>query len=900
MYHLAYCVALCVALLALGGQVTAQPGGIRGRIMDSIGENIQDAEILMFGQDSTLKTSTRSRKDGRFAVEKLPAGQYQLLIKAFGYIACSRKVKLVAGNLADLGVITMIRKSDTLLPVTVTPRVAVLRLKGDTLEYSTAGIPLRANAPVDELLRRLPGVQVNPDGTILVNGKNVERLLIDGEDIFGVGTDLRTLTRNFNGDLFSQIQVLEKKSDRAVFTGIDDGKTTLTLNLVVKPERKNGYFGKLDGGLGSDGYYDNTGLLGAFGERKQFAVLGLASSIGTTGFAGASEGGDVPELTMNGPITDGLDASAGTGIPSTIGGGGHYSEKQVANGEHLRADYNFGQTMTTPYTNSTSEEFLPDTIFLQKQSNRSINRLDAHHASGLYEIKLDTLSSLRMALQGSTVSSDNQFAGTTSTALNNTPSNQEMRNISSRVLNQSLGGSVYWNKVLGQKGGTLSVTASAGTTDNSSSGYLFAADIFADSTTDTTDQRKIFSSRNILADGTVNYTRSLNRLIAVGAAYGFSSETNRTTYQTYNKGNGKYDETVDSLNSDVQLSLINQRATINLALRNERYLLIAAVDWFNQSLSENNQLLHQTAGYSYKFINPRISGHIKFDATHIFYFNYNGTQESPPISQLQRLQNNADPLQTITGNPNLKPTISHTISSRMLFTHPSPLNIGFVGILQENAIASRTSTDSLGKQVIQPVNVNGNKSLQCYVSYTQMITPTGPSLAIDVNGSYDRQNTFAGDILTINDVYRGDGRLALSKTVSDRYRIEAVSDVSYALVRSSVNTLTTSYWTQTHRLLADLQLPAGFVWNTSLALTFLQKTAVFPGNNRLLLWDTYINKNFLKGALSLKFSGKNLLQQNTSITRAIAGNQITESITNGVPGRYLLLSLAYHFLHKSH
>jgi hypothetical protein len=893
---------LFIAIIQFLGFVNiiyGQEGSIRGRVVDSMeGKGIPLAVVLVLRLDSTIEQRARTREDGQFKFEQIPAGRYLVMITHPHFPAYSQLVTVVVKNSADLGNIRLAPKADSLAPVTVTPGSPVMHLKGDTLEYSTAGIKMKANATVEELLIRMPGIQVNADGSITVNGQKIDKLLVDGEDIFG--SDPKNVTRNFNSDLFSKVQILDKKSDQAAFTGIEDGKTTHTLNLVMKEEGKKNYFGKVEAGAGTGSYYNNTGLLGSFKGKRQFAGLGLVSNTGTTSFSGSGGGNEVANIAVSGGVDDGLAASAGTGVPRATGAGVHYSDKWDNMGEHLSGNYSYGHTLAYPITSSITQQLLPDTVYLQNQNSHSVNAADEHSFSGMYDLKPDTLSSLHFALNGRSVASNNQFNSLVSTYLNDTIVNQGNRKVSSKALNQSVSGSIYWNRKLGNKGGLLSVTADIGTSRNNSSGYVFAANQYFHSPgmADTTDQKKQIKASGLSAEGSISFLKSLNPTTAISLSYGISSSSGKTRFDTYNRGAGKYTDKVDSLSVDFEPGILSQIGTVTLTWKNKRVLLTTAADITHYNITEANPFPNRKVSNSYQFVSPHVFGHYKFNDAHIVYFSYTALPQLPNFAQLQPLKNNTDPLHIVVGNSQLKPTLIHTFSLRVFRVKPGPINIEIQTSFLENDIANRSYTDSLGRQIAQAVNINGNKNVSSYFVYNKKILPAALDARVNFRASYGRSNTFVNNVFSRNDAYNFNGHLSLGKFIAGKYEIQASSEINYSLSRSSINAMQTNYWTQNHTVLIDLELPGGFEWSTSCSLTILQKITAFSGISHRMKWDSYINKNFLSGKVSVKLSGNDLVGQKTDISRSIAGNQIVESNTNIVTGRYVLLTVTYHFSAK--
>src|SRR6185503_19511429 len=175
---------------------------------------------------------------------------------------------------SDLGSIFLLPQGQLLSAVTVVSSVSLMpRRKGDTLEYNTANIRSPVNSSVEELLMRLPGIRVDQDGNVYINGEKVEKLMIEGEEMFGGNPAL--ITKNFNADMIARVQVLDKKSKQAEFTGISDGAKTKTINLILKEDSKKGYFLKAEGGGGSEKYYYGNGLAGDFKGHRQMAALAM-------------------------------------------------------------------------------------------------------------------------------------------------------------------------------------------------------------------------------------------------------------------------------------------------------------------------------------------------------------------------------------------------------------------------------------------------------------------------------------------------------------------------------------------------------------------------------------------------------------------------------------------------
>ncbi|HMI60259.1 MAG TPA: hypothetical protein VK518_05105, partial [Puia sp.] len=255
---------------------------------------------------------------------------------------------------------------------------------------------MRPNASVEELIGRLPGLRIDADGTITFNGEKITQLLVDGEDLFA--SDPTLVTRSFDASKIARIQLLDRKSDQTRFSGIDDGRRTKTLNLVLKDDSKKGYFGKVEAGTNTQENYNATGLLASFKNREQIAALGLASNIGVTGFNTNSGSSAVGISSLN-AIPDPMGASAGRGIPRMLATGLHYANTWKENDDHLVGNYQYGNLLTRPVTSSTTIQALPDSLYVQNRSARSINQQNQHLGYSTFDFLGDKSSSLQIGFR---------------------------------------------------------------------------------------------------------------------------------------------------------------------------------------------------------------------------------------------------------------------------------------------------------------------------------------------------------------------------------------------------------------------------------------------------------------------------------------------------------------------
>ena len=272
-----YLSSLFFFLFCYLAQGQAQPFMVRGSVTDTMNATPLSlaSVVLIRTSDSVIAARARTRPDGRFETKVNTQGKYFLRVTFPGFADYIDVVNVKKAN-TDLGDLPMISKSHLLQEFVLTQQISAIKIKGDTTEYMADSFKVKEGATVEDLLKKLPGIQVDKNGQIVAQGESVQKVLVDGEEFFS--DDPKVVTRGLQADAVKKVQVYDKKSDQADFTGIDDGQKTKTINLELKEEKKKGYFGKVDAGGGSDGYFQNQGMINAFKAKRQLSAFGIMSN----------------------------------------------------------------------------------------------------------------------------------------------------------------------------------------------------------------------------------------------------------------------------------------------------------------------------------------------------------------------------------------------------------------------------------------------------------------------------------------------------------------------------------------------------------------------------------------------------------------------------------------------
>jgi hypothetical protein len=342
---------------------------ITGKIVDTTEKTILvNANIvLLAAKDSLLITSVRSTSEGKFEFNNIPKGQYILLASFPKYADFIDRVEL-SNQDRDLGQIPLLTSFYLMKEIVIKNAAAAIRIKGDTTEITADSFRVTPNADVQELLRKMPGFQVNAKGEITAQGEKVQKVLVDGEEFFS--DDPTIATKNLQSAMVDELEIFDKKSDQAEFTGIDDGQRTKTINLKIKEDKKNGYFGKIEAGSDFDKYWSNNAMLNYFKGKKKFAGYGIMASDGRTGLNWnemMNYGGMSMESEMNddggmmiliGGEDDDFDWGGryeGEGLPRSWSAGMHYSNKWDKDKQSINSNYRYRKVNNDAITEQRSQ-----------------------------------------------------------------------------------------------------------------------------------------------------------------------------------------------------------------------------------------------------------------------------------------------------------------------------------------------------------------------------------------------------------------------------------------------------------------------------------------------------------------------------------------------------------------
>ena len=897
----------------------AQTARIEGSITDTLNkQHLNHAVILLLrSKDSIICKSTRTNEKGNFELSNLPAGKYILLVTYPNYADYTDAVILSDSSHLSLFSIPLITKAHLLQEVIVKQTIGAIKLKGDTTEYKADSFHLQANANVEDLLKRLPGIQVDKNGQITAQGEKVQKVLVDGEEFFG--DDPTLVTQNIRADMVDKVQVFDKKSDQATFTGIDDGQKTKTINLKLKDDKKKGYFGKLNAGAGTEGYHDNQAMFNTFRKKQKIAGFGIVSNTGKTGlnwqdqnsFGDAGSGLIIMDdggMMMNEDDITGWGGNYnGQGKPLVQTGGLHYNNKWNDDKQSLNANYKILQLQVDGSSTTNTENILPDTLYYTNQTQHFDNKVLRNKLSSTYEIQLDSSSSIKAMVDGTLEHKTTaNYYNTESLTKNNSLVNSGVRSITADGDNNSLNADILWRKKFKKKGRTLSIDFKENYSLKTSTGKLMAENDFytggssIPSSKQITDQYKTSNNKSLAFDSKFVYTEPLSSSSSLVGNYEIILNNSGSDRSSFNKStSGKYDILDTLYSNDYTFNILTNKAGLSYSYINKKIRLnlgnTIGITSYNQEDNVRNVLTNRN------FVNwyPQSNFSYAFTSQRRLSVYYNGSTAQPSLQQIQPVRTNDDPLNITIGNSALKPSFTNAFN--LNFYDSKPLNNQFVSIgtnyrFTQDAFSNNNTVDSLGRRVSQTINVNGNYSLSGYLNYYFKLKKPEIRLGLNSDINTNKNTNIVNGFNNITKSENYSFGLYASKQKDKKYDNSISANATYTTSNSSIQSnISTHYWTFNVRPDLDFYLPLKFQIHTDCDFIYRQKTSTFDNDNNVILWNLWVGKKLLKNdALLIKVSGNDLLNQNIGFNRTVNTNFISQNTYTTIQ-RYFMLSVVWNF-----
>jgi hypothetical protein len=854
--------------------------------------------------DSTLVEFTRSDDQGFFKLKPIPVDTYQVIISHPKFADMGYFIFGDLKNLNyDFGKIILQPKNVSLEEVTIFAFKDPVYYKGDTLVYTADSFKTRANATVEDLLKKLPGLKVDKDGKITSQGKAVDKVLVDGDEFFG--GDPTVATKNLNASAIESVQVYEKKSDDVANSSTGE-ETQKILNLKLKDEAKKGYFGKLSGGSDFQKFYEGEALGNYFKKKLKVSVFGLASNTPNSSFGWD----DVFKYGLNNEFSRGENedgdmymsytSSQPQGIPRTLKTGFYYNDRIFKNTK-LNLNYSYNNSLVQSHSTKRSQYFLEDTSYTTTNVTESVTKNEAHAINIGIEQKIDSLTDLtlntRIKFINSGLSSKDEtvFLSANQLKTRNTAIQNNTKNEGFDMTN-----SVKLIRKFMKKDRVLTLTYNNSVSETRSDGVLETDNFsYLDSTEflNSVNQRKEGFNTNQNHVAGLAFIEPITKKIKIETSYDYMYYSSKQDKKALNNVNGEYNQ-VDSTftNNFINIKQIN-RAGLKFIYESKKMRVAIGSKVRNVYVNNNNIFKAQKVTQNFNNILPFATYRYKFSDNKSLNVKYWTSSVNPTISQLQPVRDNTNPNFINIGNPNLLPTLTHQVDlnyNSWKSVSGKYTWLGMTYMYTDNDMSTATTYDTIGRTVSQAINVNGNFSLNGYIGTSLPFFSKKLEIGPNVNASYSSNKTLINAEQNITKDLRSSVNLNIRL---DMDKIEAGINGTYAY-NQAVSTLNNSsnkpYTSQTLYGYINLKLPLKFALGSDANYTInANRTSGY--NINYLVWNASVSKtfgkkeNFILGAYAY-----DILNQNISVDRDITSNVVTDIKTN-IISRYFLLKATLKF-----
>ncbi|HUR11822.1 MAG TPA: outer membrane beta-barrel family protein [Flavitalea sp.] len=905
---------------------------IKGKLTDTLfKESLAEATVSLLNPDSTVAAYAIATKTGEFELKNLDSGSYRLIVSFQGYTNYRRNIRLTGiEQVLDLGTINLEKKSVLLEEVVV--EGAPIIIKKDTIEFKASAFKTRPNSTAEDVLKKIPGMQVDKDGNVKAQGEDVQKVVVDGKEFFG--TDPKLATKNITADMIESIQVFDDMSDQAKFSRIDDGSRQKTINIKLKKEKRIGYFGRVTAGIGTDGRYESQLSFNRFNGDRRISIIGNSNNINKStfnfsdivtnmgGFQGGGGGGGNrgggggnQVIRIDGGGFGGF-GGGGSGITKATSIGLNYSDKWKK--VDVTGSYFYSESETSTSRNARRQSFFPDdSVAIQNQQSTSLNKNQNHRFNVRMEYFIDSMNSLLFTPSVTFQHSASRSIDTTFTraskpgleylALTGITANSNERD------GFSLNNNLLYRRRFHRIGRTLTVGFNNSINHSDGNGENYSPYTFfkPDGTTSTVRNQDIRTEQKTRTQNNVistSYTEplGLNKLLEFNYAYtDRENKSDRRAYD-FNGVSGKYDA-VNALQTNYfENYFYAHRGGVNFRMQKPKFnyqlggaveqseLVSRSIRWStgkDTTVSQKFTNIFPTANFQYNFSNSKN-----------FRIDYRGRTNQPSITQLQDVPDVSNPLQIRTGNPLLQQEFSNNINlrfnnfNRTTFKYFSAfINFGNTNNKIVNAIDSVPG--ARGVQLIRPVNLNGAFNSNAFVTYGIPLRTKklkGSNLSFSTSGNYNR---------TVSQIYKQKNvtdNLIIGETVSinlnvkDNLNVGLNTTVNYNSAKYSIQKdLNEDFFSQSYGIDFSYTMFKSIVLTSD--FDYYKSSGRTDGFNQSIpLWTAGIAKQlFKKKNGELKLSVNDILNQNESITRTVTDNYI-EDINTVVLKRYFMLTFTYN------
>ena len=927
--------------------LSAQNRVITGAVVDDdTDEPVLQATLQLLQPDSTFITGALSGEDGSFKLQAPADGKYILSITNIGYPKITKNIVIKDSADIDLGNIRYKAEAIMLKGATVTSHAAKVVVRKDTFVYNADAYRTPEGSVVEELVKKLPGAQIDDDGKITINGKEVKKILVDGKEFFT--GDTKTAMKNLPTSMIQNIKAYDEKSDMSKLTGVDDGNDQTVLDFGVRPGMKKGVFTNTDLGYGTKKRYSLQTMVARMHNDFQLMVFGRANNVGDKGFPGGGRGGP-----------GGFGGNNGLNAAKMLGINLNYEKKDKLKFNFgLRWNHNDGDV----YSIASVENFVTSSGAFSNSSSKNMTRSDSWNQNMRFEWQPDTMTKVHLRENFGVSTSDSRLLSVSkafnvdpylylTNPLDDEEIEAKMDSLDDVLVNSiknasvsyssstNLSGTLMLNRKLNSKGRSVTLTLGSGLT-NSNSKTLTLSDVVLYQLLNQEGEDSIYSTNrwnttptrswNYSVKGT--YTEPIVKNLFLQASYQFKYNFNKTDRSTYDfsefgsmiNGLPEYRSWDDYLNPLTDGGVIlDDYKDVSLSKYAEYTNYIHEVDLmlryvkpkynFNIGFMVQPQKTHYIQNYqgvnvdtvrTVTNFSPTIDFRYKFSDVSQLRVRYNGSSSQPSMTDLLDITDDSDPLNITKGNPGLKPSFTQQL--RLFWNHyRQKYQQGMMAHLNfsttRNSISNMVTYDELtGGKTTQPENINGNWNMSAMFMFNTSLDTLGYwNVNTFTNFSYANNVGF----LYVDSLHQALKSTTRQATISERlsmsYRndwieIEPNGSVTYTNARNNLlETSNLDTWQFSYGLNVNLYTNWGMSISTDIHQNSRRGYSNEAMNTNELVWNAQLSQSFLKGnALTLSLQFYDILQRQSTVSRMLNSMMRSDTEYNSI-NSYAMLHVIY-------
>jgi hypothetical protein len=888
---------------------------IRGQATDTLKSGMPSATVMLLQQkDSTLVSFASTDRQGQFELKNIARGDYQVKITFVGYATATKKISLsdFSSPVLEIGRLILEPVSKELDELVIKGEKAPVTVKKDTIEFNAGSFKVKQNANVEDLLKKMPGLEVETDGSIKAQGEQVQRVMVDGREFFG--RDPKLATRNLPADAIEKVQVFDKKSDQAVFTGIDDGQREKTINLELKEEKRNGAFGNMMGGAGTDDRFQARASINKFAKGEQLSFLGMGNNVNEQGFSmddymNFSGGSQQMMGGGGGRMTIQIDGNNGSGVPLNFGGRQNGILTNYAGGLNTNQDFGTKTKLNASYFyNNLNQDisqvlnrinYLPNGSYNFSQASKQENQSDNHRGNLVIDHAIDSSNSLKFTAAATLTHSEQSIQSVSQTYnISGALQNESIRDTYNNGTSSNLNSSFLYRHRFPKKGRTISTTLTAGISQTNSDGTLSSTNEFFT----TVPEKKVIEQTNTQKNDNysygaqVSYTEPLGGRKYLEANYSIRTNRNDVIRDVYNV-NGGTPVYNDTLSNRYNSNYLYSRPGLNLRVNRQKFNFTVGASYQNTRLKGDLTLRDTTIDRTFENILPVARFNYDFTSFKHFSFNYETSMQEPTIQQLQPVVDNTDPLNLSSGNPNLRPGYAHQF--RLNYTQFDPASsIGFFAFINStyttNAIAySQTVDPQTLVRLTVPVNVDYNLRLSGNFNFGFPIKKINSRFSLGPTYTYSRGITLINLQENRSDARTYGGTVRYDYTFKEVLTLGLSANLSQNKTEYSFNTAQNQqYLNETYSSDLSISFLKNYSFNTTYDFYhYRSQTTGFDQTIPIL--NMSVSRFLLKNNVGeLKLAVVNALDKSLGVSQTATSNYLQQETMNNL-GRYYMISFTY-------